>query len=156
MTAPSERAAADRVPVRADLADLEPYGAPQLDVAVRLNTNETAEPPPDGYLQAVATRIATLQLNRYPDRPHTRLREMLGERVGLPPEQAWAANGSNEVLAQLFQAYGGPGRRIATVRPGYSMYPVLARVTMTRSTSTTGSRGPARPSPTWRPRPPTS
>lgn len=121
----------DRVPVRPDLADLEPYGAPQLDVAVRLNTNETAEPPPDGYLEAVAARIGSLELNRYPDRPHTRLRELLGARVGLPPGRVWAANGSNEVLAQLLQAYGGPGRRVTTVRPGYSMYPVLARVTMT-------------------------
>jgi histidinol-phosphate aminotransferase len=122
---------ADRIPVRADLADLEPYGAPQLDVPVRLNTNETAEPPPDGYLQAVADRILGLELNRYPDRRHERLRALLGARVGLPTSRVWAANGSNEVLAQLFQAYGGPGRRIATVRPGYSMYPVLARVTMT-------------------------
>ena len=121
----------DRVPVRPDLADLEPYGAPQLDVAVRLNTNETAEPPPAGYLDAVAERITDLELNRYPDRPHTRLRQLLGQRVGLPPERVWAANGSNEVLAQLLQAYGGPGRRLVTVRPGYSMYPVLARVTMT-------------------------
>lgn len=121
----------DRVPVRADLADLEPYGAPQLDVPVRLNTNETAEPPPPGYLEEIATRLKALELNRYPDRPHSRLRQLLGDRVGLEPSRVWAANGSNEVLAQLFQAYGGPGRRIATVRPGYSMYPVLARVTMT-------------------------
>lgn len=121
----------DRVPVRDDLADLEPYGAPQLEVPVRLNTNETAEPPPPGYLTEVADRIARLELNRYPDRPHTRLRELLGERVDLPVGQVWAANGSNEVLSQLLQAYGGPGRRLATVRPGYSMYPVLARVTMT-------------------------
>ncbi len=121
----------DRIPVRPDLADLEPYGAPQLDVPVRLNTNETAEPPPPGYLTAVADRITRLELNRYPDRPHTRLRELLGRRVDLPVGQVWAANGSNEVLSQLLQAYGGPGRRLATVRPGYSMYPVLARVTMT-------------------------
>lgn len=121
----------DRVPVRPDLADLEPYGAPQLDVPIRLNTNETAEPPPADYLAAVADRIAGIPLNRYPDRRHTRLRELLGQRVGLPPARVWAANGSNEVLSQLLQAYGGPGRRLATVRPGYSMYPVLARVTMT-------------------------
>ncbi len=121
----------DRVPVRPDLADLEPYGAPQLDVPVRLNTNETAEPPPPGYLEAVAARVQQLELNRYPDRPHRRLRALLGERAGLASDRVWAANGSNEVLAQLLQAYGGPGRRLAGVRPGYSMYPVLARVTMT-------------------------
>lgn len=121
----------DRVPVRPDLADLEPYGAPQLDVAVRLNTNETAEPPPEGYLERVAERLATLSLNRYPDRPHTELRTRLGEVFGVGPERVWAANGSNEILLQLLQAYGGPGRRLLSFRPGYSMYPVIARVSLT-------------------------
>jgi len=120
-----------RTPVRADLADLEPYGAPQLDVPVRLNTNETAEPPPPEYLAEVGRRIQSLHLNRYPDRTHLRLRQLLAQRVDLSVGQTWVANGSNEVLAQLLQAYGGSGRRLVTVRPGYSMYPVLARVTAT-------------------------
>lgn len=120
-----------RTPVRPDLAELKPYGAPQLDVPVRLNTNETAEPPAREFLAEVGRRIQSLELNRYPDRPHTRLRELLADRVGLQVDQTWAANGSNEVLAQVLQAYGGAGRRLATVRPGYSMYPVLARVTGT-------------------------
>lgn len=123
--------AGTRTPVRPDLADLEPYGAPQLDVPVRLNTNETAEPPPETFLAEVGRRIQSLDLNRYPDRPHTRLRELLAARVDLDVSQTWAANGSNEVLAQVLQAYGGAGRRLVTVRPGYSMYPVLARVTAT-------------------------
>ncbi len=119
------------VPVRVDLADLAPYGAPQLDVPVRLNTNETAEPPPEGYLEEVARRIQQLELNRYPDRRALELRSALGAPHGLGPERVWAANGSNEVLQQLFQAYGGPGRRAVTTRPGYSMYPALARVMLT-------------------------
>jgi histidinol-phosphate aminotransferase len=121
-----------RVPVRADLARVEPYGAPQLDVPVRLNTNETAEPPPPGYLAEVGRRIQGLELNRYPDRPHRALRAALAERVGLTPDRVWAANGSNEILLQLLQAYGGPDRAALTVRPGYSMYPELARTTLTR------------------------
>jgi histidinol-phosphate aminotransferase len=118
-----------RTPVRPDLADLEPYGAPQLDVPVRLNTNETAEPPPREFLAEVGRRIQSLELNRYPDRPHTRLRELLADRVGLQVDQTWAANGSNEVLAQLLQAYGGAGRRLVTVRPGYSLSGVVGGVT---------------------------
>ena len=121
----------DRVPVREDLVDLVPYGAPQLDVPVRLNTNETAEPPPDGYLEEVGRRIQSLELNRYPDRPHRELRQRLAERFDVDADHVWAANGSNEILQQLFQAYGGPGRRAVGVRPGYSMYPVIARVTLT-------------------------
>lgn len=128
---PTSAAQADRVPVRPDLAGVVPYGAPQLEVPVRLNTNETAEPPPPGYLAEVARRLQGLTLNRYPDRPHTALRTALGARAGLGVEQVWAANGSNEVLLQLLQAYGGPGRRALTVAPGYSMYPELARTTLT-------------------------
>lgn len=122
-----------RVPVRETLRDVMPYGAPQLDVPVRLNTNETAEPPPAGYLEEVARRIEGLDLNRYPDRPHRELRAALGARVGLTADQVWAANGSNEVLAQLLQAYGGPERLALHVRPGYSMYPELCRTTATPS-----------------------
>lgn len=126
--------AADRVPLRADLEGVAPYGAPQLDVPVRLNTNETAAPPPAGYLEEVGRRIQGLQLNRYPDRPHRELRAALGAPYGLGADQVWAANGSNEVLLQLLQAYGGPDRHLLTFRPPYSMYPELARTTLTPCT----------------------
>jgi histidinol-phosphate aminotransferase len=125
------RAGPTRVPVRPDLRDVAPYGAPQLDVPVRLNTNETAEPPPAGFLEEVGRRIQGLELNRYPDRPHRALRTALAARAGLTPDRVWAANGSNEILLELLQAYGGPGRLALTVRPGYSMYPELARTTLT-------------------------
>jgi histidinol-phosphate aminotransferase len=121
----------DRLSVRADLADLVPYGAPQLAVPVRLNTNETPYPPPVAFFEQLAKRLADLELNRYPDRRAWALRAALGERFGLPPERVWAAKGSNEILQQLLQAYGGPGRRLLLFRPDYSMYPLLARVTMT-------------------------
>lgn len=114
--------------VRPDLADVTPYGAPQLDVPVRLNTNETPQPPPAAYLHAVAGRLPGLNLHRYPDRPATRLRERLADVLGVSGEQVWAANGSNEILLQLFQAYGGPGRRLLLFRPGYSAHPLIARV----------------------------
>lgn len=129
-----DRSGSDRVPLRADLAGVAPYGAPQLDVPVRLNTNETAEPPPPGYLAEVGRRIQQLELNRYPDRPHRALRTALGAPYGLGPDRVWAANGSNEILIQLLQAYGGPDRRLLTFRPPYSMYPELARTTLTPCT----------------------
>jgi histidinol-phosphate aminotransferase len=124
----------DRVPaVRGDLADVVPYGAPQLDVPVRLNTNETALPPPEAFLAELARRIGSLELNRYPDRDAVELRQALAAREGLAPERVWAANGSNEVLLQLMQAYGGPGRSALLFRPGYSMYPELCRTTATQA-----------------------
>jgi histidinol-phosphate aminotransferase len=123
--------AVDRVPVRDDLAEVVPYGAPQLDVPVRLNTNETPWPPPPAFFDRLAQRLGGLELHRYPDRRAWALRTALGERYGRPPEQVWAASGSNEVLQQLFQAYGGPGRRVLLFRPGYSMHPLLAQVALT-------------------------
>ena len=121
----------ERVPVRADLVDVVPYGAPQLDVPVRLNTNETPEPPPVAFLDELARRLGGLSLNRYPDRDATELRDALARRIGRSRDEVWVANGSNEVLLQLLLAYGGPGRRALITRPGYSMYPELARTTST-------------------------
>ena len=124
-------------PVRDDLVDVEPYGAPQLDVPVRLNTNETPDPPPAAFLAELARRLPELALNRYPDRELLALREALAAREGLPVTQVWAANGSNEVLLQLLQAYGGPGRTALLFRPGYSMYPELCRTTGTATRTVT-------------------
>jgi len=121
-------ASVSRVPVRADLVGVEPYGAPQLDVPVRLNTNETPMAPPRSFSERLAERIVEIPLHRYPDRRAWALRSALGARFGLPPERVWAANGSNEVLLQLFQAYGGPGRTLLLTRPGYSAHPLIARV----------------------------
>ena len=120
-----------RVPVRSDLVDVEPYGAPQLDVAVRLNTNETPEPPPREFDELLAQRLHHLALHRYPDRRARALRERLAGIEGLTADQVWVANGSNEVLLQLFLAYGGPGRRASLFRPGYSAHPLIARVAST-------------------------
>jgi histidinol-phosphate aminotransferase len=127
----TDATAAARVPVRDDLAGAEPYGAPQLDVAVRLNTNETPYPPPPVFFERLADRLPGLPLHRYPDRRATALRAALGDRFDRPAEQVWAAKGSNEVLLQLFQAYGGPGRRLLLTSPGYSAHPLIARAAST-------------------------
>jgi len=119
---------AKRVPVRPDLEDVTPYGAPQLDVPVQLNTNETPYAPPPAFTKKLLERIEALSLHRYPDRRAWELRTALGERFGLPPAQVWAANGSNEVLLQLFQAYGGADRTLLLFSPGYSAHPLIARV----------------------------
>ncbi len=129
MTSPVD--AGGRVPVRPGLEDVEPYGAPQLDVAVRLNTNETATPPPPGFLDRVTERLRSVDLNRYPDRDHVELRAALAARHAVDRSAVWAANGSNEVLIQLLQAYGGPGRTALSLRPSYSMYPELCRTALT-------------------------
>jgi histidinol-phosphate aminotransferase len=123
------------LPVRDDLKDLHPYGAPQIDVPVRLNTNENPYPPSPALQRAIADAVAraAATLNRYPDRDAVELRKDLADYLGhgLTAGHLWAANGSNEVIQQLLQAFGGPGRRALGFDPGYSMHPLIARVTCT-------------------------
>jgi histidinol-phosphate aminotransferase len=121
--------------VRDDLTGLHPYGAPQIDVPVRLNTNENPYPPSPAMVRAIADAVAAaaVTLNRYPDRDALELRQDLAGYLGhgLTARHVWAANGSNEVIQQLLQAFGGPGRRALGFEPGYSMHPLIARVTST-------------------------
>ncbi|MER6436462.1 histidinol-phosphate transaminase [Streptomyces sp. NPDC001185] len=129
----------DDLPVRDELRGKSPYGAPQLDVAVRLNTNENPYPLPEPLVERIAERVreAARDLNRYPDRDAVQLRTELaryltrtgGHHVGV--ENVWAANGSNEVIQQLLQTFGGPGRTAIGFEPSYSMHALIARGTGT-------------------------
>jgi histidinol-phosphate aminotransferase len=123
------------LPVRDDLKDLHPYGAPQLDVPVRLNTNENPYAPSEALQKAIADAVGKVAgtLNRYPDRDALDLRKDLADYLGhaLTARQVWAANGSNEIIQQLLQAFGGPGRTALGFEPSYSMHPLIARVTCT-------------------------
>ena len=118
------------LPIRDELRGLHPYGAPQLDVAVRLNTNENSYPLPDDVVAAMSKAIDGVlrDLNRYPDRDAVALREDLATYLGhgLTGACTWAANGSNEVQQQLLQVFGGPGRIALGFTPAYSMHPLLA------------------------------
>jgi histidinol-phosphate aminotransferase len=113
---------------RPGLRDVEPYEAPQLDVAARLNTNECPYPLPDGFRDDLADAVRDLGLNRYPDREAVALRTRLAEMHGHTLEGTWVANGSNEILIQLLQAYGGPARRVLVFEPTYALHSRLAWV----------------------------
>jgi histidinol-phosphate aminotransferase len=121
--------------LRPELRGRRPYGAPQLDVPVRLNTNENSYPPPPEVVEAIAKALGEelAGLNRYPDREAVALRADLAAYLGhrLTVEQVWAANGSNEIQQELLQAFGGPGRTALGFTPGYSMHPLLAAGTGT-------------------------
>jgi histidinol-phosphate aminotransferase len=125
----------DELPLRDELRGELPYGAPQLDVAVRLNVNENPYPPSDAVVAdiAAAAGSAARQLNRYPDRDALALRADLAAYLGheLTADQVWAANGSNEIMQQLLAAFGGPGRTALSFAPTYAMYPEYARNTHT-------------------------
>ena len=129
----------DALPLRPDLRGKTPYGAPQLEVAVRLNTNENPYPPPPELVDDVtaAAHEVAAELHRYPDRDAVALRADLAgyltasTGVRLTAANLWAANGSNEILQQLLQAFGGPGRVAVGFVPSYSMHPIIAGGTRT-------------------------
>ena len=128
------------LPLRPELKGLSPYGAPQEEVAARLNVNENPYSPPPAVVDAIAAAVhqAASGLNRYPDRDFMALRADLASYLAaeshvdfLEPRNMWAGNGSNEVMLHLHQAFGGPGRTALTFSPTYSMYPEYARDTLT-------------------------
>ena len=127
------------LPLRDDLRGKSPYGAPQLAVPVRLNTNENPHPPSKALVDDVVRSVqeAAVDLHRYPDRDAVALRADLAAYlttqtgVSLATENLWAANGSNEILQQLLQAFGGPGRSAIGFVPSYSMHPIISDGTQT-------------------------
>jgi histidinol-phosphate aminotransferase len=119
------------VAARDDLRALEGYHSPQLDVSVRLNTNESPYPPPTEFVDRWLAELRTAPLNRYPDRGARELRGALGRQLGQPPERLFCANGSNEVLQTLLLSYGGPGRRVALFEPTFALHAHIARITGT-------------------------
>ena len=123
------------LPIRDNLRGLTPYGAPQKAVRIALNVNENTHPIPESVAQSIieSLAMAILKVNRYPDREFTTLRDSLARYLGhgLTRDNVWAANGSNEVLQQILQAFGGPGRSVLGFPPTYSMHSIIASGTGT-------------------------
>jgi histidinol-phosphate aminotransferase len=128
-----------RPTIREDLASLEGYHSPQVDVEVRLNTNEAPGPPPAGFTEAVVAATRAIEWHRYPDRAATDLRNAIGALHHLPGRQVFCANGSNEVLQTILLTFAGPGRSVLTFEPTYAMHSHIARVTGARTI--VGERG---------------
>lgn len=118
-----------RVPVRDDLRALEGYHSPQVDVRVRLNTNESPFEPPAAWRDAFASELSRVAWHRYPDRAATELRAEIAALHGVAPEQVFAANGSNEVLQTILLTFAGPGRTVCTFEPTYQLHAHIARLT---------------------------
>ncbi len=114
--------------MRDDLRALEGYHSPQVEVQVRLNTNESPLPPPPAWRDAFAAEMSRVEWHRYPDRSAHRLREGIAELHGVRPDQVFAANGSNEVLQTLLLTFAGPGRTVATFEPTYQLHGHIARL----------------------------
>jgi histidinol-phosphate aminotransferase len=137
---PGKKVSLADLPLREDLRGKSPYGAPQLEVPVRLNTNENPHPPTKALVDDVTASVQAVagELHRYPDRDAVALRTDLAvyltaqTGVALDVENLWAANGSNEILQELLQAFGGPGRSAIGFVPSYSMHPIISDGTQTK------------------------
>lgn len=116
---------------RDDVRALEGYHSPQLDVEIRLNTNESPFPPPPAFLDAWTDALRATPLHRYPDRAAAALRAGIADHLGQPAARVFAANGSNEVLQTLLLTYGGPGRRALVFEPTYPLHSHICRITGT-------------------------
>ena len=125
--------------VREDLSALEGYHSPQVDVSVRLNTNEAPDQPPSAFRDELAAAIAQISWNRYPDRSATELRAAIASLHDVDPSMIFVANGSNEVLQTILLTYAGPGRTVATFEPTYQLHAHIARLTGARVVE--GERG---------------
>jgi histidinol-phosphate aminotransferase len=116
---------------RDDVALMDGYHSPQVDVAVRLNTNESPDAPPVEWTKAIANALSEIEWNRYPDRSAMELRSAIGTLHDVGPEQIFVANGSNEVLQTVLLAFGGPGRTAAVWEPTYALHSHISRITGT-------------------------
>jgi len=116
---------------RPDVSLMDGYHSPQVEVKVRLNTNEAPEPPPAAFTERLADELRNVEWHRYPDRAATELRAAIADFHGVAPERVFAANGSNEVLQTLCLTYGGAGRSVAVFEPTYALHSHIARITGT-------------------------
>ncbi|MEI7592641.1 MAG: histidinol-phosphate transaminase [Actinomycetes bacterium] len=116
---------------REDVALMSGYHSPQVDVDVRLNTNESPFGPPEGWKTAYANAVANIEWNRYPDRDAIALRRAIAAMHQVDPSCVFVANGSNEVIQTLLMTYGGPGRSAAMWEPTYALHSHISRLTAT-------------------------
>lgn len=121
------------LPLRPDLAELSPYGAPQIEVPVRLNTNENPYSLNEELQVKLRESIdkSLKDLNRYPDRDALKLREALANslnesnKTDFRSDSIWVANGSNEIIQTILLAFKGDALGF---EPSYSMHPLISKV----------------------------
>jgi histidinol-phosphate aminotransferase len=106
-----------------DLTPYVPGEQPKLAKLIKLNTNESPYGPSRKVLDALRAEVGD-SLRLYPDPCSDRLRAAIAKRHGLRPEQVFVGNGSDEVLAHVFNALLKHAAPVLFPDVTYSFYPV--------------------------------
>lgn len=113
--------------VTRQLSPYIPGEQPRVAGLIKLNTNEHPMPPSDLALQAISA-VSSDGLRRYPDPESRQLRQAIAAAENLEPEQVFVGNGSDEVLAHVFQALLTRSDQVSMPAITYSFYEVWARL----------------------------
>jgi histidinol-phosphate aminotransferase len=139
----------ERVQVRRDIANIEAYvpgeslaafsartGVP-VERLIKLNSNESPYGPSPRVMQELG---AYRDYNLYPDPAGTELRDALGGYVGVDPAHLVVSNGSNELIALLWNVFLTPGDSVITCPPTFSLYTTAGTISGAETLAVT--RGP--------------
>jgi histidinol-phosphate aminotransferase len=102
-----------------------PGEQPKLANLVKLNTNENPYGPSPKALEAMR-EVATDELRLYPDPHSDKLRAAIAAHHGVTAQQVFVGNGSDEVLAHVFQGLLKHDLPLLFPDITYSFYPVYA------------------------------
>jgi histidinol-phosphate aminotransferase len=107
-----------------------PGEQPTLAHPVKLNTNENPYPPSPRVVDAIRRELGDdgASLRRYPDPTARKLRDTVAAHHGIAADQVFVGNGSDEVLAHVFQALLKHDKPIRFPDVTYSFYPTYARL----------------------------
>jgi len=112
------------------LSPYTPGEQPKDGKIIKLNTNENPYPPSPKVIDAVKN-AAGERLRLYPDPECASFREAAAARYGVKPQQVFAGNGSDEILAFAFGSFfesGEKAEKILFPDITYSFYPVYANL----------------------------
>lgn len=113
------------------LIGMLPYDPKYKKSNTLLSANENPENIPAQVRDKILERIAKLDFNRYPDPLANQLRMEIANWHGVKPANVLVGNGGDELLFDIFLAWGGPERSVLTFPPTFSVYETNAVLTNT-------------------------
>jgi histidinol-phosphate aminotransferase len=113
--------------VKKEVAALKAYAIEDVQARVKLDAMENPYPLPDDLRAEVERALSDVLVNRYPDPEAKRLKALLGEYLGVAPDNLLLGNGSDEIIGMIISAFGGSPGLVAYPKTTFSMYGIIAR-----------------------------